>query len=540
MALVYVSGHRNPDLDSIGAAIGYAELKSRLQPQDRFVPARLGPVNAQTCWALERSGADEPELLRHIRLRVRDVMQECAVTVGRDAPVRDVGHAMAEDPLDLVAVTDDSGALAGIVTERDLARMYIRESRGASTFEERPVHLAAVNDVLGGRIVTGEDREISGRLWVVAVDVDSMDDRIGPGDIAVVGDRPDAQRRALEIGAAVLVISHSTEPSEDVVALARERDAAVVVSPLDSYVSGRMIQLAVPCESVMSCDPLTVAPDDLLTEVIERIKDVEYNAAIALGADGAPVGIVTRADVVSPSPRRVILVDHAEQAQSVPGIEEADIVEILDHHHIGSIKTRLPVKATFDPVGSTATLVAERFEREGCEPERSSATMLLAALLSDTVVLTSPTTTERDRHVVERLEALLGLDARAFGMEMFEASSDASGLEASEIVARDAKEYTTAAGHTIAIAQFETVGDGLLERKDELLEALEAERSRQDYTLNALMVTDIVSGGTELLLAGDATPVERAFGVRAKDGVLDLPGVMSRKKQVAPKLMAEA
>ena len=377
MALVYVSGHRNADLDSIGAAIGYAELKSRLQPEDRFVPARLGPVN----------------------------------------------------------------------------------------FEERPVRLAAINDVLGGRIVCGEDREISGRLWVVAVDVDSMDDRIGPGDIAVVGDRPDAQRRALEIGAAVLVTSHDTEPAEGIVALARERDAAVVVSPLDSYVSGRMIQLAVPCESVMSCDPLTVAPDDLLAEVTGRIKDVEYNAAIALGADGAPVGIVTRGDVVTPRPRGVILVDHAEQAQSVPGIEEADIVEILDHHHIGSIKTRLPVKATFDPVGSTATLVAERLRREGCEPERSTATMLLAALLSDTVVLTSPTTTDRDRDVVEQLEALLGLDARAFGMEMFEASSDASDLEASEIVARDAKEYTTAAGHTIAIAQFETVGGGLLERQ---------------------------------------------------------------------------
>src|SRR4051794_29819820 len=540
MATVYVSGHRNPDLDSIGAAMGYAELKERLRSEDHYVPVRLGPVNAQTRWALDRSGADEPEMLRHIRLRVRDVMERCAVTVAHDAPVREVGRAMTGEELDLVAVTDVDGALAGVVSERDLARMYIRESQSASTFEERPVRLAAINDVLGGRILTGEDREVSGRLWVVAVEVGSMEDRIGAGDIAVVGDRPDAQRRALELGVAVLVTSYDTEPGEDLVALAREHDAAVIVSPLDSYVTGRMVQLAVPCATVMSREPLTASPDDLLAEVADRIKDVEYRAAIAIDADGAPVGIVSRSDLVSPSPRRVLLVDHAEQAQSVPGIEEAEIVEILDHHHIGSIETRIPVKATFDPVGSTATLVVERFRREGREPKRPTATMLLAALLSDTVVLTSPTTTDRDERVVAYLEELLELDARAFGMEMFEASSDASDLGAEEIVARDAKEYTTSAGHTIAIAQFETVGTGLLERRAELLDALEAEREKRGYALYALMVTDIVSRGTELLVSGDTGPVERAFGVRARDRALELPGVMSRKKQVAPKLLAEA
>jgi len=540
MALVYVSGHRNPDLDSIGSAIGYAELKQRVRSEDRFVPVRLGPVNAQTRWALTRSGAAEPELLHHIRLRVRDVMQECAVTVPHDAPVREVGLAMHEKRLDLVAVTDERGALAGVVSERDLAHMYIRESRGASTFEDRPVRLSAINDVLDGRILTGEDREISGRLWVVAVDVGSMDDRIAPGDIAVVGDRPDAQRRALEIGATVLVVSHDYEPGDDIVALARERDAAVVVSPLDSYVTGRMIQLAVPCSTVMSRDPLTATPDDLLSEVAERIKEVEYRAAIAVGDDGCPVGIVERSDLVNPRPRQVLLVDHAEQAQSVPGIEEAEIVEILDHHHIGSIETRVPVQATFDPVGSTATLVVERFRHHGREPRAATATMLLGALLSDTVVLTSPTTTDRDHRVVEYLEELIGVDARAFGMEMFEASSDASRLDAAEIVGRDAKQYTSAAGHAIGIAQFETVGSGLLERKDELLEALEQERETHGYAVCALMVTDILSRGTELLVAGDTAPVERAFGVRAQDHVIDLPGVMSRKKQVAPKLLAAA
>jgi len=276
--------------------------------------------------------------------------------------------------------------------------------------------------------------------------------------------------------------------------------------------------------------------EELVAEVAGRV--VESRAVFAVDREGSPLGIVTRGDLVSPERRRVLLVDHAEQAQSVPGVEEANIVEILDHHHVGSIETRIPVLATFDPIGSTATLVVERFRREGREPQPSTATMLLAALLSDTVVLSSPTCTPRDVRVVEYLEELLGLDAREFGMEMFEASSDVSALSAAEIVARDAKEYEAASGASICIAQVETVGTQILSRKEELLEALEARRAEREFALNALMLTDIVSKGTELLVTGGPGPVERAFGVEAADHAVALPGVMSRKKQVAPKLLA--
>jgi manganese-dependent inorganic pyrophosphatase len=247
---------------------------------------------------------------------------------------------------------------------------------------------------------------------------------------------------------------------------------------------------------------------------------------------------VTRSHLVAPERRRVLLVDHAEQAQSVPGVDQANIVEILDHHHIGSIETRVPVQATFDPVGSTATLVVERFRREGREPQHPTAMMLLAAVLSDTVVLSSPTTTSRDERVVRYLEESLGLDARSFGMEMFQATSDVSNLPASEIINRDAKEYATSSGATLCIAQVETVGGGLLDRKDELLAALEERRAERQFGHYLLMLTDIVDQGTELLVAGNIAPVERAFGLRAMDSVVELPGVMSRKKQVAPKLLA--
>ena len=267
------------------------------------------------------------------------------------------------------------------------------------------------------------------------------------------------------------------------------------------------------------------------------MKDVHYGAAIAVDQDH-PVGLVTRALLVGPEPRRVLLVDHAEQAQSVVGVEHAEIVEILDHHHIGSIETKLPVMATFDPVGSTATLVIERFRQNGMEPTRPTALALLGAVLSDTVILNSPTTTERDHTVVEYLERVLAVDATAFGREMFESTSDVSEVDAAEIVQRDAKEYAVGDGQSLVIAQIETVGDAVLERRDELLRELDDLRESRGLALYALMVTDIMAKGTKMLVAGDHGPVERVFGQPVVDGTVDLPGVMSRKKQVAPKLLA--
>jgi manganese-dependent inorganic pyrophosphatase len=536
--LVYVTGHRNPDTDAISSAIGYAELKGRVDPANDYVPVRLGDPNAQTRWVLERSGAPEPDFLPHIMLRVCDVMQERFPTARHSEPIRHVGLTMAREDRDLVPILGDDGSLAGVMTERALARRYVRESREPTSLADAPARVGAMVQVLEGELVVGDDREVDGRVWVLAMDAGSLPDAIGGGDVVVVGDRPDAQRRAIELGVGVLITSNGIVPDDEVLALARERGATVVISPVDSYVSSRMVTLSAPCRALMDREPLTVRPDDLLTEVAELITDIDYRAAIAVDdATKCPVGLVTRSDLVNPAPRRVVLVDHAEQGQSVPGIDRAEIVEILDHHHVGSIETRIPVLATFDPVGSTATLVIERFRQNGMEPSRPTALMLLGGMLSDTVILNSPTTTDRDRAAVEYLGRALALDAEAFGREMFESTSDVSDVDAKTIVTRDAKEYQVPAG-TLCIAQVETVGQTLLERTDELLAELKRRREEREYVLYALMVTDILAKGTQLLAAGDPGALERAFGRRPSEGTLDLPGVMSRKKQVAPRLLA--
>ena len=464
---VYVCGHRNPDTDSIASAIGYAELKDRLDATQEYVPVRLGAVNAQTEWLLERSGALLPEFLPHARLRVSDVMRTSFPVAHRTDPVRKVGLLMAVEGLDLVPIVDDAGALCGLLTERALARRYIRESREASRLEA-PTPLRAITGVLEGELLAGEDRDIHGRVWVQAMD-SATPSKVSRGDVVVVGDRRDSQQRAIEVGASLLVTSNGSTPSDEILALARERGTAVVRSPLDSYVTSRMITLSEPCHALIAGDPLTVGVEDLVGDIAEQIKDVHYRAAVAVDDAGAPVGLITRSDLVRPRLRRVLLVDHAERAQSVPGVEEAQIVEILDHHHIGSIETKLPVTATFDPVGSTATLVVERFRQAAVSPLPSTAMMLLGAIVSDTVLLTSPTTTERDRQASATLEGLLELDATAFGREMFERSSDVSHASATELVARDFKEYQLPDGRTIAVAQIEAVGTALADRAEELL-----------------------------------------------------------------------
>ena len=538
MTRVYVCGHRNPDTDSIASAIGYAELKNRLDGErNEYVAVRLGVANAQTEWLLERSGAPLPTFLPHAKLRVRDVMRTSFAIARASDPVRTVGLLMA--PKDVVPIVGDDGVLLGVLTERALARRYIRESREASRLDA-PTRLSAIVEVLEGALVIGDPaREVRGRVWVQAMH-SSSPSRVGRGDVVVVGDRPNAMTQAIELGVALLVLSNGVAPEERILELARESGTAIITSPLDSYVTSRMITLSEPCSALIEGDPLTVALDDLVSETAEQIKDVHYRAAVTVDRAGRPIGLVTRSDLVRPAPRRVLLVDHAERGQSVPGIEEAEIVEILDHHHIGSIETKLPVTAVFDPVGSTATLVTERFRQAGEEPQPSTAMMLLGAIVSDTVLLTSPTTTERDGIAAGYLEELLGIGAVEFGREMFERSSDVARVSAADLVTRDLKDYELDGNRTLSVAQIESVGGAVKERASELLAAAEKHREHSGHALFALMLTDILARDTLLLVTGNEAIAERAFGKHAVDGRIELPGVMSRKKQVAPGLLAAA
>jgi manganese-dependent inorganic pyrophosphatase len=535
--LIYVTGHRNPDTDSIASALAYAELKREEDPDNAYVAVRLGDVNAQTRWVLDRAGAKPPDFLPHVLLRVVDVMTTDFYSASVDDPVREVGLAMAQDRLDLVPILDRDGCLAGVMTERALARRYIRESREASTLVDTPTKVAAIASAVSGRVIEGEDDlTVAGRVWVFAMDAHWAESSMRAGDVVVVGNRPDAQREAIQRGVSLLILSNGVAADDEALRLARDGGTAIVASPLDSYICGRMTTLAAPCSALMDAEPLTVRRSELIEDVTDKIKEVHYRAAVVVDGERRPVGLLTRSDLVAPEPRSVILVDHAESAQSVPGIERAQIVEILDHHHIGSIETRVPVRATFDPVGCTSTLVFERFRHAGVRPSDAIATAMLGAILSDTVILNSPTTTVRDQAAARALGEQLGVALEEFGREMFESGSDVSQASIEDLLQRDHKEYEVGPG-LMSIAQVEVVGDVLDDRVDELLQGLRAQHERNGHVLSALMITDILDKETHLLVVGATAAAERAFGKEVNNGVIDLPGVMSRKKQVAPPLL---
>ena len=409
---------------------------------------------------------------------------------------------MSRADLELVPVVDPDGALTGVLTERALARRYIRESRRTSTLEDAPAYVSAIAAVLEGEIVCGDDQQLSGRVWVQSMDA-RTDTGISAGDVVVVGNRTEAQLLAINCGAELVVLSNSVQPSAEVLDRARERGTAIVISPLDSYVSGRMITLAAPCRALMEHDPLTVPIDFLVDDMSEQIKELHYGAAVVVDADHRPVGLITRADLVAVPRRQVILVDHAEQAQSVLGIDQAEIVEILDHHHIGSIETRVPVTATFDPVGSTATLVVERFRQNGMEPSRSTAMMLLGAVLSDTVILNSATTTQRDHAVVDYLERVLAVDAHELGREMFESTADVSEVSAEEIIiARRQALPGRAAARRSASPRSRSSAAGCSSARTSCWRRCARSARTSELALYALMVTDVLEKGTEMLVAG--------------------------------------
>ena len=299
--VIYVTGHRNPDTDSIAAAVGYAELMCRVDPHNEYLPVRLGELNEQTRWVLDRAGAREPEFLPHVMLRVSDVMRREFPQAGDGEPVREVGRLMAREDLDLVPIVDDDGVLVGVLTERALARRYIRESREPSELDA-PTKVSAIARMLGGRVVCGDEAaEVSGQIWCLAMDVGSLPSEIGAGDVVVVGDRDDAQRAAVELGVGLLVTSNETEPAEGLLALAGERGVVVMTSPLDSYVTGRMITLSAPCRALINPHPLTVHPDDLLSDIADEVKEVHYRAAVAVDTRRHPIGLITRSDLVNPS-----------------------------------------------------------------------------------------------------------------------------------------------------------------------------------------------------------------------------------------------
>jgi manganese-dependent inorganic pyrophosphatase len=539
MGQVLVFGHTSPDNDSICSAIAYAHLKNLTDPASVYVPVRLGPVPPETAWVLTHFGVDTPVEIAHVRTRVSDVMTTDVLSVGPDDTLATVGVLLSERGVRALPVLED-GQVLGLVTVQALAVRYL-ESVTASGFAGRPVRVRRLVAALDGRLLAGDpDAELAGGVLIGAMEPDTLAKMVGAGDTVIVGDRKRSQPLAVSAGAACVVVTGGAEPSAEVLNLARDRGCAVIATRYDAFAAARLLELAHAVSEIMETDLLTVEPDTLLSEASEDLFASPQREAPVVDADGRLVGLLTRTNVARATRRRVILVDHNEIAQSADGVEEASVIEIVDHHRIGDVQTAAPIAFIGMPVGATATIVATRFRELGVDPPRHVAGLLLSAVLTDTVLLKSPTTTDIDREVSDWLAALLDVDPAQFAMEIFRARSTGAEFSAEDVVCRDMKEYRIR-DERVAIAQIETVdGAEVLVHRAEIVAFMEELSRLRGFDTVVLMVTDVVREGSELLVVGRRRQVEKAFGTSFEDGSAWFDGMLSRKKQVAPRLVESA
>ena len=537
MGPILVFGHKNPDNDSISSAVAYAHLKNLVDADNVYVPARLGPVPKETLWVFDRFGVRLPEEISHVRTRVRDVMTEGPIVITADEPMLVAGRLMREHGVRGLPVVDIAGHAVGLVSERVLAERYLEETELAG-FQRQPVTVDRLVRALDATLVTGDpEATICGDVLVGAAEPATLVARVRDGDTVIVGDRLRTQPMVLAAGVACLISTGGFMPSSDVVDLANRAGAALIVTPHDTYSAARLVTLAHAVGDIMDTDVLAVGLDTLLSEAAEDLISSPHREAVVTDEHGRVVGILTRTDVARGARRRVALVDHNEAAQSAVGIEDAAVVEIVDHHRVGDIQSAGPILFLNLPVGSTATIVATRFQELGIEIPESIAGILLGAVLTDTVLLKSPTTTPVDRRIASDLARIIGVEPLVYGMDVFRSRSVGEVFSAEKIVGTDAKEFRVGELRML-VAQHETVDVApVLEHVDEVRAAMEAQLGAHGYDAVVLMITDIVREGSEILAVGSTRPVERALGISLATGSAWMPGVLSRKKQIAARLV---
>lgn len=533
---IYIIGHRNPDTDSICSAIGYAHLKQALG--ENVVAARAGKVNAETKYALEYFHMQQPLLLSDLYPRVKDVLLDCKIVVKQHDTLRQLGEIMRDHDLRSVPVTDSKGILVGIVTVSDLAKRYFQELGMANLSDMRVRYRDIIAAIDAKVLVDGIESDfIQGDVRIAAGSLKTIKAGIKENDIVLIGDRHDETIiDCVEQGISVLIITGNGRVSADVIEAAEARHMFVLSTPYDTYTTARLINQCVPVRRIMHENPVCFKPMDLLSDIKGTMEETHYRNYPVI-ENGRLVGLVSRDELTMPERDRVILVDHNERGQAVEGIEEAKIVEVIDHHRLGGIQTSEPIFTHAEPVGCTATIVANMHWQQDVDIPAPVAGMLLSAILSDTVLFKSPTCTPYDKKTAERLAEIAGVDLKEYGMAMLKAGSGIGDMTPMEIAKNDSKEFQMGDYHLL-ISQISVMDTKeVLGLEPQLIEAMTTICEKEGFDMSLVMVTDILEEATYLLYAGSPkTLIGEAFKKDASGTHVYLPGVMSRKKQIVPPL----
>ena len=531
---IYVTGHRNPDTDSIVAAMAYAALRNAVGDRE-YEAACLGHVSDETQIVLNRFGFKPPKRIHDMFTQVQDLdfdtppLLSAAVTVGRGWKI-----LQEQKNISAVPVANDDGTLYGMLSRENVAS-YNMEAVNNAMLQSVP--LFNVLSVLEGKLLNdaGENTDIiSGEVTIALPQEQENLLFNSPNAIVICGHQPDMIRRALEMNVNCLVLCQA-ELSEELRAL--PTSTCIIATPYDAYRAARLIFQSVSIDAICRTEGIVCFHlEDRVDEVREKVLKFRDPCYPILDEQEKVVGVLTRYHLLRPRRKRVVLVDHNEISQSVPGLEEADILEIIDHHRLADIQTTNPIYVRNEPVGSTNTIIASMFQDRGLMPSAKMAGMMAAAIISDTVMFKSPTCTERDIRTAERMARIANVSLDELGKEIFSASMD--GKSAKELLFSDYKEFHIA-GHDLAVAQVTCVDSpNMLERKEEFLDIMRKTADEKEFSMVILMLTDVLLEGSQLIYVGNDETIQQAFNLQPKDNTVFLPNVMSRKKQVIPMLSA--
>ena len=534
MEPIYVTGHRNPDTDSIVAAMAYTELQNALGERD-YQAACLGPLSDETKLILKRFGCEPPKQISNVYNQIKDLAYETppvlssAVTVGRAWTVLQENQNVPS-----IAVVDESNALYGMLSWDDVASYNVGLVSSAYL---RSVPVFNLLSVLEGKLLnnSGAERDtISGEVTIALPQSRTNLLFHNQDSIVICGDQPDMIRRALDLKVNCLILCQA-EITEELRQI--ESPTSIILTPYDAYRTLRLIFQSTPVGRVCKTkDIISFHLEDRVDDVREQVLKNRAHGYPILDTDNHVVGLLTRRHLLQPRRKRVVLVDHNEAAQSVPGLEEAEILEIIDHHRLADIQTRGPIYVRNEPVGSTNTIIAGMFQERGLLPSTAMAGMMAAAIISDTVMFKSPTCTKRDKQIAERLARIADVSLDELGKEIFSTSLD--NKSSRDLLYADYKEFHIA-GYNLAVSQITCVNNqAVIERKESFLKEMRKIAEEKKFDMVILMLTDVLMEGTHLVYIGDDNIISQAFNVTPKDNSVFLPGVMSRKKQVIPSLSA--
>ena len=531
---IFVFGHRNPDTDSVVSAMSYAALRNALGDQE-YVAARLGHLNDETAFLLEKFGFKPPMLLQTVRTQVRDLDYDRPPLLGAAVPVSHAWEILRENEnLSAIPVTDEGGHLYGMITAGSIAESDMDSVQHPQVTD---VPIFNLLSALEGRVINDAEDvfdQISGEVIIALPTAGNVLKGMKPGSIVICGQQPDVVEQALQLHASCITLCQSdlAEKYRDM-----HSETCMIATPCDAYRAARMLYQAIPVSRITQAKGLVYFH---LTDYIDDVRDTvlqsRYRSYPILDEEEKVVGTLSRYHLIRPRRKRVVLVDHNETAQSVPGLEQAEIMEIIDHHRLADVQTGNPVFMRNEPVGSTTTIIATMYQERGLMPSEKLAGLMAAAVLSDTVMFKSPTCTLRDRRIAERLARIAGIDLDELGREIFSASVSTD-KTVEELLNTDFKEFHIA-GHDLGIGQITCLdAEKVLGRLPELLPAMQKMKDAHHYDMQLLMLTDVLREGTELIFLGDEDVVRMAFSARdIKDHHVFLPKVVSRKKQIVPAL----